>query len=85
MERACDATQVLYAVRNHWILITHKREHFRMLHEAWVTWERMPASSSRPKAPAGPKSGSRGRCMTGLPYPNELHELRQDDTRVPRP
>lgn len=60
MERACDATQVLHAVRNHWILTTHNREHFRMLHEAWVTWERMPASSSRPKAPLAQRAGRAG-------------------------
>ncbi len=35
---ASDDAQLLTAARNGWILITHNRRDFMMLHDAWRTW-----------------------------------------------
>jgi hypothetical protein len=37
-ERLPDDAQLLFAVRARRILVTHNRDDFRMLHDAWVSW-----------------------------------------------
>jgi predicted nuclease of predicted toxin-antitoxin system len=35
---AGDDEQFLYAVRQAWVLVTHNRDDFRLLHDAWLRW-----------------------------------------------
>jgi hypothetical protein len=35
-----DPFQLLYAAERGWALVTHNRDDFRMLHEAWLLWSR---------------------------------------------
>jgi hypothetical protein len=37
-ERAPDPNQLLTSTRNNWILVTHNRNDFRLLHVAWAVW-----------------------------------------------
>ena len=41
LSAASDDAQLLTAARNGWILITHNRRDFMMLHDAWRTWPRV--------------------------------------------
>jgi hypothetical protein len=38
--RAGDVDQLLTAVRNGWVLLTHNRRDFTLLHDAWRVWPR---------------------------------------------
>jgi hypothetical protein len=40
MKGATDVRQLLYAVRERRIVVSHESGHFRMLHEAWVSFAR---------------------------------------------
>lgn len=35
---ASDARQLLYAADRNWVLLTNNGEHYRLLHDAWLTW-----------------------------------------------
>jgi hypothetical protein len=37
-DRAKDPDQLLYAAQRNWIVLTHNRNDFEMLHEAWIRW-----------------------------------------------
>jgi len=37
---APDPHQLLYAAERGWVLITHNRRDFRLLHDAWLLWSR---------------------------------------------
>lgn len=38
MDSARDYTQLLYAARREWVLVTHNLRDFRLLHGAWLAW-----------------------------------------------
>lgn len=35
---APDARQLIYAAGQGWIFLTHNGDHYRLLHDAWLTW-----------------------------------------------
>lgn len=35
---APDARQLLYAAERGWVLLTNNGDHYRLLHDAWLTW-----------------------------------------------
>jgi hypothetical protein len=35
---APDARQLMYAAEHEWVLLTHNGDHYRLLHDAWLTW-----------------------------------------------
>jgi hypothetical protein len=35
---APDARQLMYAAEQGWTLLTHNGDHYRLLHDAWLTW-----------------------------------------------
>lgn len=39
-EEAGDFLQLLTAAQNNWVLVSHNRKDFQLLHRAWVTWSR---------------------------------------------
>jgi hypothetical protein len=38
LERAGDDTHLLTAAQHGWILVTHNRQHFSLLYDAWLHW-----------------------------------------------
>lgn len=40
MDRAKDDEQLLVAAQRNWILVSHNREDFFLLHDAWRRWSR---------------------------------------------
>ena len=41
LERAGDDEHLLTAAQRGWILVTHNRQHFLLLHDAWRRWLRV--------------------------------------------
>lgn len=37
-KRASDPRQLLYAVARGWVFITYNRDHYELLHDAWLMW-----------------------------------------------
>lgn len=38
LERAGDDVHLLMAAQHGWMLVTHNRQHFILLHDAWLRW-----------------------------------------------
>lgn len=93
-ERATDGEQLLTAATRSWILVSHNKKDFRLLHNAWLTWRgawsvRMEHAGVLviPYAPAE-QSAQRVHEFTlggGGRIPNEMYEFTTQSGWTPWP
>jgi len=88
METAEDALQLARAAARGWTFVTHNREHFVLLHRAWLAWQLPPHGGllilvQHQAWPFLRLADEVHRfVLTGRPRPNECWRLRVDGTWV---
>jgi predicted nuclease of predicted toxin-antitoxin system len=84
LERAGDDEHLLTAAQRGWILVTHNRQHFLLLHDAWRRWLRVFGVSTVHAGILIPPHGFPSQTVqllhdfltSGLPLSNELYVWR---------
>ena len=93
LERATDDVQLLTAAEHGWIMVTHNRKDFVLLHRAWRRWSRAwnvtPEHAGVVILPQGRphtdlKDLLNGFLEQGLPLFNELYEWRAGEGWIRR-
>ena len=86
LERAGDDEHFLVAAQHSWILVTHNRQHFSLLHDAWRRWFQTFGVLAMHAGILIPPHGLPAQTVgllhefltSGLPLSNELYTWRPD-------